>query len=215
VSKKRQEGEGLTEAILSKGDLTAEEMKEELQEKDVCFTSLYDRPFTAFFLALVILWLLPGIATWTGWGFLGFFARLPRANFPLAMMVVGVALVIAAVCLEVKVSSMRQKQGGCQDVHETVVIVGEGPYGVVRHPGYLAEITYFALIPILLSRWVPYTPFAAIASAAMIAGIAYLIKAEDSFNLRKWGEEYRRYMEEVPAINFVKGLKKLKKDAGA
>jgi hypothetical protein len=27
---------------------------------------------------------------------------------------------------------------------------------------------------------------------------------------RKWGEQYRQYMKEVPSIHFVKGLKKLK-----
>ena len=207
--------EGRVKEILSKGDLTAEEMKEELQEKDVCFTSSYDRPFTALFLALVILWLLPAVATWTGWGFLGFFARLPRVDFPMGVIVIGAVLFVAAVSLEVRICALRQRRGGCQDVHETVVIVREGPYRVVRHPGYLAEVVYFTLIPILLSRWVPYTPLAALASAAMIAGIAYLIRTEDSFNLRKWGEEYRRYMEEVPAINFVKGLKRLKKGARA
>jgi len=40
--------------------------------------------------------------------------------------------------------------------------------------------------------------------------IVYLIKAEDNFNLRKWGKEYRQYMEDVPAINFVEGLRRLK-----
>lgn len=36
---------------------------------------------------------------------------------------------------------------------------------------------------------------------------------EDNFNLRKWGEEYRRYVEAVPAINLVKGLRKLRSEA--
>lgn len=99
-------------------------------------------------------------------------------------------------------------------MHETVVIVREGPYRVIRHPGYLAEMIYFSLLPIVLSKWVPFTILAAISSAIAIASCAYLIRAEDSFNLRKWGEEYRQYMEEVPAINFVKGLRRLREDTG-
>lgn len=205
-----QREEGLVNDILSRGDLTAEEMEGELQKKDLCFTSSYDRPLTVLFLVLIILWLLPAVARWTGWGVLSFFARLPRVDFPVAVIVVAGAFVVAAVCLEAKVSSMRHKRGGLQDVHETMIIVREGPYRVVRHPGYLAEITYFALIPVLLSRWVPYTILAAIASAGMIAGIVYLITTEDRFNQRKWGVEYRRYMRKVPAINFLKGLKKLR-----
>ena len=95
-------------------------------------------------------------------------------------------------------------------MHETVVIIREGPYRVIRHPGYLAEVIYFGLLPIVLSRWVPFTALAAISTAIAIASCVYLISAEDSFNLRKWGEEYRQYMEKVPAVNFVKGLMRLR-----
>ena len=45
--------------------------------------------------------------------------------------------------------------------------------------------------------------------------IVCLLKAEDSFNLGKWGEEYRRYVEEVPAINFVRGLKRLREESSS
>ena len=99
-------------------------------------------------------------------------------------------------------------------MHETVVIIREGPYRVIRHPGYLAEMIYFGLLPIVLSKWMPFTVLAAISMAIAIASCAYLIRAEDSFNLRKWGEEYRQYMEEVPAINFVKGLRRLREETG-
>ena len=118
--------------------------------------------------------------------------------------------IVAAVSLEAKLVSMRQKRGGCDDAHETAIIVREGPYRVIRHPGYLAEMVYFSVLPIVLSRWVPFTIVAAICIVIAIASCAYLIWVEDSFNLRKWSEEYRSYMEEVPAINFVRGLKRLK-----
>jgi protein-S-isoprenylcysteine O-methyltransferase Ste14 len=32
----------------------------------------------------------------------------------------------------------------------------------------------------------------------------------NAVNLRKWGEEYRQYMKEVPAINLEKGLAQLR-----
>jgi protein-S-isoprenylcysteine O-methyltransferase Ste14 len=202
--------EGLVKEILSKGDLAAQELKEELWKKNVSFVRSYDRACSWLFLVVAILWLLPAVARWSGWGFLSFFAQLPRVDFPMAVIVVGAILFIAAVSLEVKLNSMRQKQGGCHDMHETVVIVREGPYRVIRHPGYLAEMIYFSLLPIVLSKWMPFTVLAAICIVIAIASCAYLIRAEDSFNLRKWGEEYRQYMEEVPAINFVKGLRRLR-----
>jgi len=204
--------EGLVKGILSQGDFDAEGIKEELWRKNVSFVRSYDRAFSGLFLVLAVLWLLPAIGRWTGWGFLHFFAQLPRADFSVAVIVIGAVLFVAAVVLEVKLVSVRQKRGGCEDPHETVVLVMEGPYRVIRHPGYLAEMVYFSVLPIVLSKWVPFTILAAICIAIAIASCAYLIRAEDSFNLRKWGEEYRQYMKEVPAINFVKGLKKLKEE---
>jgi protein-S-isoprenylcysteine O-methyltransferase Ste14 len=207
MSKESPNKEGLVKGILSKGGLATQEIKEELWRKNVSFVRSYDRAFSGLFLALAVLWLLPAIAEWSGWEFLSFFAQLPRVHFPMAVIVIGAILFIAAVSLEVKLNSMRQKQGGCHDMHETVVIVKEGPYRVIRHPGYLAEIGYFGVLPIVLSKWVPFTILAAICIIIVIASCAYLIRVEDRFNLRKWGEEYRQYMKEVPAINFVKGLK--------
>jgi len=205
---------GLVKEILSRGDLDVKQMKEELWVRDISFVRAYDRAFSGLFWVLAVLWFLPAIGRWTGWGFLRFFARLPRADFPIGVIVIGVVLFIVAVSLEAKVVSMRQKRGGCQDPHETVVLVREGPYRVIRHPGYLAEMVYFSVLPIILSKWVPLTILAAICIVIAIASCVYLIRVEDNFNLRKWGEEYRQYMKEVPAINFVKGLKKLKEKTG-
>lgn len=213
MSKERPKREGLVKEVLSKGDLTAQEIKEELWKKDVSFVRSYDRAFGGLFLTLVVLWLLPAIAEWSGWGFLSFFARLPRVDFPATIIVIGAVFLIAAVSLDVIVGFMRQKQGGCHDMHETVVVVREGPYRVIRHPGYLAEIIYFGLLPVLVSKWVPFTILAAISITILIASLAYLIRAEDGLNLRKWGQEYRQYMREVPAINFVKGLKRVRDES--
>ena len=91
-------------------------------------------------------------------------------------------------------------------MHETVNIVREGPYRVIRHPGYLAEMVYLGLLPVVLGKWVPFIILAGIGMVVVVTSFAYLIRVEDSFNLRKWGEEYRRYMEEVPAVNFVRGF---------
>ena len=125
MSKGEQVEEGLVKEILSKGDLTAEEMKQDLRKGGVSFMTCYDRPVAALFSAATVLWLLPAIAEWSGWGFLGLLARLPRVRFPLAVMVVGAVLFVAALSLEARVTSLRHKQGGCHDVHETVVIVKE------------------------------------------------------------------------------------------
>jgi len=200
--------QGLVQEILSEGAFSTEEIKKQLEEKDISFVRSYDRTISGLFVLLAALWLLPAIARWTGWGFLRFFAGLARLDFPIGVILGAVVLFVAAVTLEAKLVSLRQKQGGCQDAHETVIIVRDGPYGVVRHPGYLAEMVYFSTLPIVLSEWVPFTILAALCIVVAMALCVYLIRVEDRFNLKKWGKEYRQYMAEVPAVNFVKGLLK-------
>jgi protein-S-isoprenylcysteine O-methyltransferase Ste14 len=141
-----QKKEGVVEKIMQKGDLSTRKIKEELWEKNVSFVRAYDRAYSVLFMALVALWLLPAIAEYSGWEFLSLFAKLPRVHFPVVVIAIGAILFIAAISLEAKVSSLRKRQGGCRDEHETVVIVKEGPYKVVRHPGYLAELIYFSLL---------------------------------------------------------------------
>lgn len=212
MSEEVKEKEGLVKEILEKGGLTDKEVKEELWKRNVSFVRSYDRVIRVLFTALVVLWLLPAIGTYSGWGCLNFFTQLPRVNFPIPVMVIGAIFLVAAISLEKKVTLTRQRLGGCHDTHESVVIVREGPYKVVRHPGYLAELIYFPLLPIILSKWVPFTILAIVYCATWIGVIVYLLKAEDKFNIRKWGEEYRQYMEEVPALNFIRGLRNLEKE---
>ena len=211
MSEEGQEKEGLVREILNGGDLTTEEIKERLGEKGVSFVKSYDRPTTVLWIALAILWLLPAIAGWSGWGFLSFFAQLPRVDFPIAAIIVAAVLFLAAISLEVGVTLRRQRQGGCHDTHETVVIVREGPYRVIRHPGYLAEMVYFGLLPIVISKWVPFTILAVAFIVVWTGVLVYLLKSEDSFNVRKWGDEYRQYIKEAPALNFVAGLMNLRR----
>lgn len=215
MSQQAQREEGLAHEILSKGDLAAEQMKEELERRDISFVTSYDRRCSALFYPLVALWLLPAIAQYSAWAFLSCFARLPRMDFPVVVLVMGAILFIAAISLEAMASYARQRQGGCHDVHETITIIREGPYRLIRHPGYLAELIYFPVLPIALSRRIPFTMLAVVYSVVLVAAIAYLVRAEDSFNIRKWGDQYRQYTKEVPAINFFKGLQKLGEGDGS
>jgi len=203
--------ESLVCNTLKKGNLKAKEIKKELWERNISFVRSYDRFFTGVFTVLAILWLLPAIAKYSGWGFLSFFTQLSRVNFPMLMIVVGAVFITVVIALEVKVCSVRKKLGGCYDTHESVVIVRGGPYKVIRHPGYLAELIYFSLIPIVLSKWLPFTILAVVYIVVWIGMLAYLVREEDNFNIRKWGNEYRQYMREVPAFNFIKGFRNLRR----
>ena len=87
-------------------------------------------------------------------------------------------------------------------------IVTTGLYSVVRHVQYTGGIlSIFIATPLLYPHWI----FVLLG----IPGI-YLIylgtKREDEFLVEKFGDEYQRYIEEVPGINIIDGIiRKLKR----
>jgi len=203
-------GKGMISEILSKKGLTPEEIKKELKERGIS-----ERPYHIYWVTSLvvaaILWLLPAIAKYTGWRLLNLFANLPSVKFPIAVIVLSVLLIIVGISLESQASYRRKERGGLRDVDETVFLLKEGPYKVIRHPGFLAEMILCLSIPIVLSRWIPFTVLAVISCVVVIGVTIYLMRVEEKFNIKKWGDEYRQYMREVPAINFVRGLRNLTK----
>jgi protein-S-isoprenylcysteine O-methyltransferase Ste14 len=97
-----------------------------------------------------------------------------------------------------------KRHGGVPDgesyVH-TTRLVTSGVYGVVRHPQFLAGVL-IAVSMALISQH-PHSLVAGLIAAVVYASEA---PAEDRRNIVKFGEPYREYMREVPALNFVAGL---------
>lgn len=80
----------------------------------------------------------------------------------------------------------------------------DGVYKIVRHPMYLGGILLaiglvFASTPLSLSQLF-----------MLGLGVICFFTAshiEDSFNVEKFGEDYKKYIEKTPALNFFKGIK--------
>ncbi len=88
----------------------------------------------------------------------------------------------------------------------TTILVETGLLKVVRHPIYLAGALWSTAL-ILWTQSVISLIFGAIAF-----GLWWMAsKTEDSFNLRKFGDEYVGYMAMVPRWNIFKGLMNLRK----
>jgi len=87
---------------------------------------------------------------------------------------------------------------------QTTRLVTSGVYGVVRHPQFLAGILV-TLSMMLLSQHV-YSVLAGLVAAVVYASE---VPPADRRLVEKFGEQYRLYMEEVPALNFVAGLARL------
>jgi protein-S-isoprenylcysteine O-methyltransferase Ste14 len=88
---------------------------------------------------------------------------------------------------------------------ETTALVDTGIYAVVRHPqGGTAGILLSLALPLIGQHWL----LVVLATVGM--GLIYI----DTFNadetcIEKFGQEYVRYMQRVPRVNFVAGLLRL------
>ena len=85
------------------------------------------------------------------------------------------------------------------------VLVTSGVYGVVRHPMFLGgTLSIFVATIFLYQHWL----FVIIG----IPGIAswYLIsREEERTNIKKFGDDYKRYMQKVPRMNLLLGIIRL------
>jgi protein-S-isoprenylcysteine O-methyltransferase Ste14 len=81
-----------------------------------------------------------------------------------------------------------------------------GIYNVVRHPLYLSGIVWaigliiLSLSTLSISRLI----------GAVLAIVCFILvsRMEDNYNIEKFGKDYEEYMEKVPALNFLKYLRK-------
>jgi protein-S-isoprenylcysteine O-methyltransferase Ste14 len=85
------------------------------------------------------------------------------------------------------------------------VLVDSGIYAVVRHPLYLGWIlSIFVATIFLYQHWL----FVIVAIPG-IASVYLISRQEDYFNIERFGDDYKRYMQKVPRINFVVGVIRL------
>jgi len=101
-----------------------------------------------------------------------------------------------------------QKKGevpeGKHLVH-TTVLVDSGIYAVVRHPQYLGFMLLVLALVLMSQHWLSVI-------SGVIGSVLFYMDAtrgEEKENTKKFGDDYRRYMEEVPRINLVVGIIKL------
>jgi protein-S-isoprenylcysteine O-methyltransferase Ste14 len=83
---------------------------------------------------------------------------------------------------------------------ETTQLVDTSLYALVRHPQYLAGILFNVSMMLLAQHWL------VILLGFISAVLIYVdIQAADREGIEKFGDEYRRYMQRVPQVNFLLG----------
>ena len=85
----------------------------------------------------------------------------------------------------------------------TTTMIGSGVFGIVRHPLYLGTAIWTVGL-MLVFQSIPLT----LLGITGIFCFRMASKKEDAFNIEKFGEGYREYMEKVPMWNAFRSLKK-------
>ena len=101
----------------------------------------------------------------------------------------------------------REKGGVPEGKHlvYTTVLVDSGIYAVVRHPQYLGFVLLVLALVLMSQHWLSVI-------SGVIGSVLFYVDAtrgEEQENTKKFGDDYRRYMEEVPRMNLVVGIIKL------
>jgi protein-S-isoprenylcysteine O-methyltransferase Ste14 len=110
----------------------------------------------------------------------------------------GMALVLAPMVVFPRRGGVEK---GRSFVH-TTRLVDTGIYGVVRHPQYLGGVFSIFLTTLL---WYPHWLFAMLGLVGSF--VVYLACVEEDRRLvRKFGNDYRKYMRKVPGMNIFLGI---------
>jgi len=107
----------------------------------------------------------------------------------LAPVLVGLAL---AVWARLRLGRNWSPMPALKEAHQ---LVRAGPYGLVRHPIYAGMLLALAGTALAVG-----TPAALAGLAVMAGGLALRIRREEAFLLGRFGDAYRAYRADVPAV---------------
>ncbi len=91
-----------------------------------------------------------------------------------------------------------------KSVVHTTVLVDSGVYAVVRHPQYLGFILFVFALVLMSQHWLSIFSF-------VVGSTLYYrdILREEQMSVKKFGDDYKKYMERVPRMNFLVGILRL------
>lgn len=189
------------------GKLTPEEAKEEVLKRGLRHTSYelkYTNAIVLFMTTGVILCFLPLITKLTGPNSLRVFTQHHSIIFPPTVIYVTIAITVIVNALCIHAMYLRIKKGGTCSEDEPIILIKEGPYAIMRHT-ILGLALLLPLVTVAASKEIPFTFLSVVGNIFFLAAFYYITKGEDELNVLKWGDEYRRYMKEVPRFNFILG----------
>ena len=212
MNKKVSKVEDLKEK-LQRGELSPKKAKEILHERGFGGQESWKWKASGIIVwaAYFMLWLLPSLSRQPKpkLDFLEFFAQLPTFRFLTIVIYVSAVLLATGIVLGIWMNRSHRKWGGLKGSGETVIFHRREPFSIMRHPGVFSLMIGAVFLPIFLSRPVAFTLLSVAAIIIWVAFHYYIILVEEKINIEKWGDEYQKYMKEVPRFNFISGLWRL------
>jgi len=101
--------------------------------------------------------------------------------------------------------SKRGKPAEGRGLMYTTVLVESGTYGIVRHPQFLGVVLMVCASILVSQHWL----FALIGVPLIVSIFTKWIHDSEEHLIAKFGDDYKRYMQKVPRINFVLGVIRL------
>jgi len=203
-----EKGEGKVKDLaekLRKGDITPEEARIELQKRGLGHKETW-KDFIGF-VVWGVLCFLPGFAKQTGLEALSFFTQLSPIEFPSIVIYISIVFFIAMIPVAMSGYYFNSRMGGCGREDHTVMLLRNGPYGIVRHPGVVSWTIGFVTITVAINDYMPFTILSVVGNIVLTVFCYWgCLVEEKELNLKKWGDEYRQYMKEVPRWNFIVGF---------
>jgi protein-S-isoprenylcysteine O-methyltransferase Ste14 len=129
-----------------------------------------------------------------------------QAGLPVLKHIGWITLAVSAVFGWLPILAFRKKGGVSKGKSyiQTTVLVDSGIYAVVRHPQYLSGALINLALMLITQHWF----IATIGIVAMVLNYFIALKADQEL-IEKFDDDYKRYMQKVPRINFLVGFIRL------
>jgi protein-S-isoprenylcysteine O-methyltransferase Ste14 len=192
---------------LQRGEMTKEEVLGEMKRRGLHHHTGEPIPGT-FTVSGIILWAIlcffPIICA-----VLGLDISIPSIILPIEVALgVFVFVIITTVPLFYSVH-LRVRRSETGD--ENIRLTKGSAYGIIRHPAVLGGLIWLLALPIILAFELPLTVLSLLGGILSIIFLYLQTHHEEKINTKKWGDEYRQYMKEVPRFNIILGIWRLAK----
>ena len=117
---------------LKRGELTPKEIIEILDERGL--KEGRNWRYVAGGIIWAILCFIPAVVRFPNLDVLNFFVQLPMIEFPTVAVYSAIILIVCGSCMEIYTGYWRIKKGGTHSEDDTIMLIKNGPYGIIRHP---------------------------------------------------------------------------------